>query len=141
MRVNILMAALPALALALAACETGPLAEAPVVPAATAATGAAVAGPIGAVAGALAAPFVEDFLDETTLAEIGEAERQALGEGRPVTWRAGEVAGTVQPGETFTDAQGRTCRAFVERIQLPDGRTVTPAGTACQTAGGDWEII
>lgn len=140
-RTSVPMALMALSAVTLAACERGPLAEAPVAPVAGAATGAVVAGPLGAAVGVLAGPYVADLLEEEEIINIGAAERQAVETGRDVRWQARDgLSGEVRVLRTFTDDQGRQCREIVQTIQLPE-RTVTPTAVACRDPDGEWRFM
>lgn len=75
------------------------------------------------------------------LERAGQAFQAAIAEDRPVSWGtvAARASGRVVPGRTFVDAQGRTCREFLQTL-LVDGHADRSKGTVCSVDGHGWRL-
>lgn len=80
--------------------------------------------------------------DAAYLKRAAAAFRAAITENRPVSWGStlARAMGRVAPTRTFTDPEGRTCRAFIHTLNV-NGRADTESGTACERAGGAWRVM
>lgn len=75
------------------------------------------------------------------LKRVSAAFEAAIDENRPASWSTpvARASGRVVPGRTFVDAQGRTCREFIQTT-LVDDRTDQTKGVVCEHAGGGWRL-
>ena len=148
-------AAIAALCLSVAACNTDRGGEALGTVAGAAAggvignqfgsgSGKVLATAAGVVAGGLIGNRIGAAVDEEARSRAMQAEYQALQNGpadTPVVWRDPDdnVYGEVVPGAPYQRG-GDECRDYTHTIYI-DGRPEIGRGTACRLPDGTWQVV
>lgn len=105
-------------------------------------TGQLAATAIGTLVGALAGREVGRQLGDEGGSRAASAERQALASNETITWNNPQTNayGSVNPQNTYTNADGQLCRDYTHSITV-NGRQETARGTACRQSDGTWRLM
>lgn len=146
-------AACALVALSLAACQTGSTGET-VGTIGGAAGGALLGSQLGQGKGQIAATAVGTLVGALAGRELGRrlqgsdqqravaAERSAIERNETITWTNPNSGyrGTVQPGDSYVNSAGQTCRNYTHTVYI-EGRAETAQGTACRQGDGTWRLV
>lgn len=97
---------------------------------------------VGGLAGAFLGHEIGANLDAADQAAAAKASEKALSENHPSTWANPENGhkGDIQPGRTFINAEGQTCREYQTTVYI-DGKKDTAIRRACEGADKRWRDI
>ncbi len=98
----------------------------------------------GVILGGLGGGAIGSLIDDSDKEQAVRAQQQALAEntdGQSSAWTdpTDGHSGTYTPQNTYTSADGRTCRDYQQTVTI-DGKTETATGTACKQADGSWRV-
>lgn len=96
---------------------------------------------IGALAGGLLGYAIGDYMDRRDRRQL-ERTLEKTPDDRTRSWTNKSTGRdiAVTPTDTFTNEQGRPCRAF--ELEFETSETTKQAdGVACQRPNGEWEIV
>lgn len=105
-------------------------------------TGKLAATAVGTLLGALAGREAGRRLTENDGNRAATAERRALAQNETISWNNPEsgTRGTIDPQRTYTNANGQLCRDYTHTIFV-DGRAEQATGTACRQSDGNWRLV
>ncbi|HYD31428.1 MAG TPA: RT0821/Lpp0805 family surface protein [Azospirillaceae bacterium] len=97
---------------------------------------------IGTLAGAWAGRELARRMGAGDQQRVTSAEQTAVEQGETITWNNPETGnrGTVNPGDTYTNSAGQTCRRYTHTVYI-EGRAETAQGTACRQSDGTWRLV
>jgi surface antigen len=98
----------------------------------------------GVVLGGIAGGAVGNYLDNNDREAALKAQQRAMENnraGETTTWTdpSDGHSGTFTPTNTYTSADGKTCRDYQQTVTI-DGKQETAIGTACKMADGTWRV-